>query len=122
MPEPLIQVIEERVKNLEKAFEDFRVTHRESKKVIHDKIAILEKTTNDKHDELDTKVDNLATAHGRVEIMFSNLVETITELKKDVRGLADDAKKDKGWREVLLDVIKAIVYIGGVVAAMKWFT
>ena len=112
---PDLHVIHERVNNLIKDYEQFKIGHRESKKILHDKINSVEKDLKEEMSVMDAKVDDITTSHGRIESVLSRMAD-------DVKTLIDDSKKDKGWREVLLDFIKALVYIGGVIGAMKWFT
>lgn len=96
-------------------------TIRQDLKDLRDDFKQHVKDNKDDHEVMEKDIIASASAIGRIEIMLSHIVETNREIKKQVGEIATAAGKDQGWRALITDIIKAILVIGGYIAAGKFF-
>jgi predicted transcriptional regulator len=109
MADVTLAVIAEKVKNLEKGMIELRKDLKEHMK-----------DNEEDFENLGKKLEDVATVQGRVEMMFTNLVETNKRMDKRIEDIAAAAGKDQGWRALIIDIIKAVVLILGFFATGKF--
>lgn len=102
-------ILKLKIENLEEKLKDL-------KKEVKDQ----DKDNVKKFDDLNDRVDDLASTINRIEFMFTNLTSTQNEMKDDIKTIANSAGKDSGWRALMTDVIKAVLLIAGFFATGKW--
>src|SRR4051812_39115998 len=93
-------VLQLRIETLEREIKDIKNEMKEQSK---DNI----KEFNDLND----RVDDLATSQGRVEIMFTHVTQRLDKMDKSIETIAESAGKDQGWRALITDIIKLVILI-----------
>ena len=73
-----------------------------------------------KFDEINDRVDDLSSSITRIEVMFTNIVTSQSEMKDDIKSIASSDGKDSGWRALITDILKAVILIAGFFATGKW--
>lgn len=102
-------VLDLRVQQLEREMKDMR---QDFKAHIQD---------NDKeHKEMRAGIAEGALSMREIKIMFSHIVETSDEMKEDIKTLGVASNKEKGWRAIIVDILKIILMILGFVATGKF--
>ncbi|MBW3113017.1 hypothetical protein KYJ26_14300 [Bacillus sp. MCCB 382] len=109
MPET-VAVLMEKVSNLEREMRDV-------KQELRDHV----RENDIEHDKMNDDIVDVATSIGRVEIMFTHIKDTQSDMKQEISKIAASAGRDQGWRALITDLIKIILLICGFVASGKFF-
>ena len=72
------------------------------------------------HKEMRAGIADGALSMREIKIMFSHIVETSDEMKDDIKTLGDASNKEKGWRAIIVDILKVILLLIGFIATGKF--
>ena len=102
-------VLDLRVKQLEREMKDIKQDLKEHLK-----------ENNQEHEEMQKRIADGAVSMGEIKIMFSHIVQSSEEMKDDIKALGEASNKEKGWRAMIIDLVKIILMILGFIATGKW--
>jgi predicted nuclease with TOPRIM domain len=115
-----VALINQRLEQLETELHEIKESQKEGFKEIKKEHKEFQQKVETKFEKLNEQVDEVASFNDRIEIMFSNFLESQRELKEDVSKIAEKVDKEQGWRGIIIDILKLAAVIISFIATGKW--
>ncbi|UXR28828.1 hypothetical protein [Bacillus paranthracis] len=115
-----VALINRRLEQLESELQEIKESQKDGFKEIKKEHKEFQEKVENKFEKLNEQVDEVASFNDRIEIMFSNFLESQRELKEDVSKIAEKVDKEQGWRGIIIDILKLAAVIISFIATGKW--
>lgn len=115
-----VALINRRLEQLESELQEIKESQKDGFKEIKKEHKEFQDKVETKFEKLNEQVDEVASFNDRIEIMFSNFLESQRELKEDVSKIAEKVDKEQGWRGIIIDILKLAAVIISFIATGKW--
>ena len=100
---------------------DLRVSELEAdfKEIKQDLKSHIQKN-DEEHKEMRASIAESALTLREIKIMFAQIVTTSDEMKEDIKTLGVANNQEKGWRAIIVDILKIILMILGFIVTGKF--
>ena len=109
-------VVYEKLRTVERELKELKKDQQRDRAKIDDRF----NKVDERFEKFGEEMEELTNFNSKIEVMFSNLLESHGDLKNDIAEIGKKVDKESGMRGFIVDIVKLLALLVSFIATGKW--